>query len=92
MNGLNAADVSLKDLRSQISVIPQFGFIFRSSLRDNLDPHGSVPEEHISHIMESLGIHWLTADGQKTAHLEEEVGKLGFQIEASGKNLSTGQK
>jgi ABC-type multidrug transport system fused ATPase/permease subunit len=37
--------MSLKELRKYLSVIPQFGFLYNASLKDNLDPDDKFSEE-----------------------------------------------
>ncbi|KAL4483223.1 hypothetical protein ABPG74_019249 [Tetrahymena malaccensis] len=43
--GKNIKSYSLRDLRSKMSIIPQFGFLYNASLKDNLDPEGKIPRE-----------------------------------------------
>ncbi|KAL4486706.1 hypothetical protein ABPG72_022181 [Tetrahymena utriculariae] len=43
VEGKNIKYYSLKQLRSEISIIPQFGFLYNASLRDNLDPQNIIP-------------------------------------------------
>jgi ABC-type multidrug transport system fused ATPase/permease subunit len=38
INGDNVRAVSKGDLRRRISIIPQFGFLYKANLRDNVDP------------------------------------------------------
>ncbi|KAL4483226.1 hypothetical protein ABPG74_019252 [Tetrahymena malaccensis] len=43
--GKNIKSYSLRDLRSKMSIIPQFGFLYNATLKDNLDPEGKIPRE-----------------------------------------------
>ncbi|EAR93205.2 ABC transporter C family protein (macronuclear) [Tetrahymena thermophila SB210] len=43
----NIQSFCLKDLRQQMSIIPQFGFLYNASLQDNLDPEGKIPRQII---------------------------------------------
>ncbi len=45
MNGKEHRTISLFELRNQMSVIPQFGFLYNASLRDNLDPDHLLTED-----------------------------------------------
>jgi len=38
VNGRDYVKMSLKELRQQISIIPQFGFLYNATLQDNIDP------------------------------------------------------
>ncbi|EAS07787.3 ABC transporter family protein (macronuclear) [Tetrahymena thermophila SB210] len=84
IEGQNIQNLSLKQLRDKISIIPQFGFLFNASLRDNLDPLQIHSTEEISKIAKSYE---LSLDVQNKSPLD-----LNFEIEQSGKNLSNGQK
>lgn len=44
MNGTDITQMSLQQLRSRMSIIPQFGFLFKSSLKENLDPGNLFPK------------------------------------------------
>lgn len=39
VKGKNFKVMTLQDLRQKMAIIPQFGFLFKSTLRDNLDPN-----------------------------------------------------
>ncbi|KAL4445550.1 hypothetical protein ABPG74_004624 [Tetrahymena malaccensis] len=84
IQGQNIQSLSLKLLRDKISIIPQFGFLFNASLRDNLDPLQIHSKEKISNISKTYE---LSLDSRNNASLD-----LDFEIEESGKNLSNGQK
>lgn len=43
--------MSLKDLRKEISIIPQYGFLFNSSMKDNLDPSNSISRKEMNSIL-----------------------------------------
>ncbi|EAS02570.2 ABC transporter C family protein (macronuclear) [Tetrahymena thermophila SB210] len=47
VNGKNIKSYCLRDLRSKMSIIPQFGFLYNASLKDNLDPEGKIPREQM---------------------------------------------
>ncbi|EGR29740.1 hypothetical protein IMG5_149230 [Ichthyophthirius multifiliis] len=85
---------SLKDLRQKMSIIPQFGFLYNNTLKDNLDPSGSLLKEEIQQKMDSTNLRINRQDQQKQNQEDnEQVGNdLNFVIEDGGKNLSNGQK
>ncbi|KAL4486709.1 hypothetical protein ABPG72_022184 [Tetrahymena utriculariae] len=47
VDGKNIKQFSLKQLRSKMSIIPQFGFLYNATLKDNLDPESQIPNEII---------------------------------------------
>ncbi|KAL4449108.1 hypothetical protein ABPG74_021100 [Tetrahymena malaccensis] len=47
VDGKNIKQYSLKQLRSKMSIIPQFGFLYNATLKDNLDPENQIPREII---------------------------------------------
>jgi len=47
IDGIPSANVDLETLRKKITVIPQDPVIFNGTLKFNLDPSGTVPDEEI---------------------------------------------
>jgi len=45
IDNININSVALSDLRSSLAIIPQNPTVFKGSLRDNLDPYNSKPDE-----------------------------------------------
>jgi ABC-type multidrug transport system fused ATPase/permease subunit len=62
--------MSLKDLRSNISIIPQFGFLYRASLKDNVDPEGKHSSEMLKETLEKVG---LDIKGAKSESSDERL-------------------
>ncbi|PWA42410.1 ABC transporter C family member 13 [Artemisia annua] len=82
VDGINIADVSLRDLRSRFAVVPQTPFLFKGSLRDNLDPLNVSDDLKIWKALEKC-------------HIEEEVraaGGLDMEMKESGNSFSVGQR
>ncbi|GKC15854.1 ABC transporter C family member 13 [Tanacetum coccineum] len=82
VDGINIADISLRDLRSRFAVVPQTPFLFKGSLRDNLDPLNLNDDLKIWKALEKC-------------HIEEEVraaGGLDMQMKESGNSFSVGQR
>ena len=69
----------LHQLRRQISVIPQEAFLFKASVRDNLDPLQEYSEGEIQSVLRDLRLEFL-------------VGELDKDLKDSSLNLSAGQK
>ncbi|KAL4482051.1 hypothetical protein ABPG73_000575 [Tetrahymena malaccensis] len=98
----NTKLLSINELRSKLSIIPQFGFVYEGTLLNNLDPLNQIQKEDISKILSQSQ---LTIKGQnQNANLDQqqnslndnndEINKvnLDFQISKSGQNLSNGEK
>ncbi|KAL8232301.1 hypothetical protein R6Q57_002079 [Mikania cordata] len=82
VDAINIAHISLRELRSRFAVVPQTPFLFKGTLRDNLDPYN---------IHEDLKI-WKALE---KCHIEEDVraaGGLNMQIKESGTSFSVGQR
>lgn len=79
---VNIAHLSLKNLRSRISVVPQDPFIFAGTIRENLDPKSAYVDSEIWHAVTNC----------LATPLVQAMGGLNGFIEASGANLSAGQK
>ncbi|OII75013.1 ABC ATPase [Cryptosporidium ubiquitum] len=75
--------VSPLKLRSSISIVPQEPVIFTGTVRFNLDPKGSYSDKELYQVL-------------KRAHIFEYVnnlpGKLDYQLEGGGSQLSVGIK
>ncbi|XP_019855858.1 PREDICTED: multidrug resistance-associated protein 1-like isoform X2 [Amphimedon queenslandica] len=83
---IDGADIStygLRDLRSNITIIPQDPVLFSGSLRLNLDPFNAKSDEELWRVLE-------------TAHLSEFVSGLTeglyYPVAEGGENLSVGQR
>lgn len=56
MNGVDINDMQLSQLRRGITYVPQDTFLFRGTVRDNLDPTGNVEDEVITRSWDSVKI------------------------------------
>ena len=65
IDGQNACQMGLHDLRKQISIIPQDPLLFTTSLRRNLDPFDKFPDADI----------WSALDQVSTSLLELSTSK-----------------
>ncbi|KAL0354884.1 UNVERIFIED_CONTAM: ABC transporter C family member 13 [Sesamum radiatum] len=82
LDGLNIAGVPVRDLRSNIAIVPQTPFLFEGSLRANLDPLETSSDEKIWSILEKCC-------------LKEEIeaaGGLDIHVKESGSTFSVGQR
>ncbi len=76
-NDVDATDIKLRCLRSSVSVIPQEPYLFKGTLRDNLDPTGQVSDDDICKVFNCFSSYF---DG------------IYSEVEEDGHNLSQGQK
>ncbi|XP_058809452.1 ATP-binding cassette sub-family C member 4-like [Phymastichus coffea] len=79
IDGVDVKNVDLPTLRSKISIIPQEPFLFKATLRKNLDPVDEFKDALL----------WSALDD---VELKEMFNTLEFPIEFGGSNLSLGQR
>ncbi|KAJ4958746.1 hypothetical protein NE237_025857 [Protea cynaroides] len=82
VDGINVADVAIRDLRSHFAVVPQSPFLFEGTLRDNLDPSRVTSDAKIWHALEKC-------------HVKEEIeaaGGLDSHVKEAGSSFSVGQR
>ncbi|CAJ0609669.1 unnamed protein product [Cylicocyclus nassatus] len=83
IDGYNISTLTLEDLRSRLTIVPQDPVLFSGTLRFNLDPFDVYTDEEIWNAL-------------RNAHLEPFVAsladKLLYQISEGGENLSVGQR
>nr|XP_005155817.1 multidrug resistance-associated protein 7 isoform X1 [Danio rerio]XP_021329903.1 multidrug resistance-associated protein 7 isoform X1 [Danio rerio]XP_021335425.1 multidrug resistance-associated protein 7 isoform X1 [Danio rerio] len=82
LDGVDISSVRLSDLRSKLAIIPQDPFLFSSSVRENLDPHGRHPDYRLLEALEQCHLGNVV---QRNGGLDSEVGERG-------KSLSVGQR
>ncbi|OVA01330.1 ABC transporter [Macleaya cordata] len=82
VDGVNVAEVSVRDLRSHFAVVPQSPFLFEGLLRDNIDPYGVTSDSKIWEALEKC-------------HVKDEVeaaGGLDIHVKEAGISFSVGQR
>ncbi|KAI4464898.1 atp-binding cassette sub-family c [Holotrichia oblita] len=83
IDNLNIDTVSIKLLRSKISIIPQNPILFSGTLRTNLDPHTEFSDENLWKVLELIEM--------KTT-VEQMEGCLECVISEGGANFSIGER
>ncbi|RUS86781.1 hypothetical protein EGW08_005441, partial [Elysia chlorotica] len=83
IDGIDISAVGLRDLRANITILPQDPVLISGSLRVNLDPHREYLDQEIWTALAMSNLH--SAVSAMPAGLESEVGE-------SGLNLSSGQR
>lgn len=79
IDSVDANKVELSKLRSKISIIPQEPFLFRGTLRKNLDPIAEFEDALLWSALEDV-------------ELKESFDTLDSLINSGGSNLSLGQR
>ncbi|EAR94177.2 ABC transporter family protein (macronuclear) [Tetrahymena thermophila SB210] len=80
VNGENIKFMKDEYLSSLISIIPQHGFLYSGTVKENVDPLDKYSDMQIFKIFQQL-------DLQKS-----KLANLNFKIEEGGKNISEGEK
>jgi len=97
----------IREIKYFKAVIPQFGFMYKASLKENLDPYSNIPHEKMQRVLEK-GKDFMNKAAKKhkreqhtdmSINIEEEensqserIFSEGFLIEKGGNNLSNGEK
>ncbi|KAL4490444.1 hypothetical protein ABPG72_002654 [Tetrahymena utriculariae] len=81
--GKNIRSYCLKDLRSKMSIIPQFGFLYNASLKDNLDPEGKIPRELMQQKINETNLRIRDSNNQ-----EEDKSKIQNKLDSEQGNDS----
>lgn len=83
IDGVDIRNITLKQARSPISIIPQDPVIFSGTIRSNLDPFGIYSDSQL----------W---DALERAHMNHAIsgmeGKLDAEVSENGENFSVGQR
>lgn len=56
VDGASADSLSITQIRQKMSIIPQFGFLFEASLKDNLDPNSLYSSGFIDAQIKDSGL------------------------------------
>ena len=83
IDGVDISNISLSDLRSQITIVPQEPVLFSNTLRFNLDPESKHNDHQLIDIVKRANLGKL---------LERDGNGLDFEIATKGENLSEGEK
>ncbi|GAA2972705.1 hypothetical protein C5L28_002469 [Lentilactobacillus parakefiri] len=84
LDGHNINDFSMKDLRAQVSFVPQKATLFTGTIRDNMKyGNPDATDDQIWHALEIA---------RAKDFVEEDPAGLDLQVEQGGDNFSGGQK
>ena len=84
VNGVNVKELSQKELRSKIGYVPQKGFLFKGSVKDNVSL--GCPDLPLESVIKACKI------AEADHFINEKEEKYQFEISQGGKNVSGGQR
>lgn len=84
IDGIDTQRITLRDLRSNVAIIPQDPVLFSDSLRRNIDPFDVVADD--AEIWRVLGLVRLKD------YVQELEGQLNYMVSEGGENFSVGQR
>jgi ATP-binding cassette, subfamily C (CFTR/MRP), member 4 len=83
IGGFDALEMGLHSLRQHISVIPQVPFLFKGTVRQNVDPFSSAPDERLWEVLEEAGL---------AAQVKGLENQLDTDVSNASESFSVGQK
>ncbi|KAI0321790.1 ABC protein [Amylostereum chailletii] len=100
IDGIDVSTLGLRDLRSQIAIIPQDPLLFSGTIRSNLDPFSKYDD---ARLWDALRRSYLLPAGESQTSLVEDVASdditlaqgrfdLDSPVESDGANLSVGER
>lgn len=82
IDGMDISKITLKSLRSSLTIIPQDPTLIEGSLRSNIDPLNLYSEEEIRDVLKMIGFNIPDYSGDS----------LSLKITENGTNISVGEK
>ncbi|MGI6781997.1 MAG: ABC transporter ATP-binding protein [Acholeplasmataceae bacterium] len=82
IDGVDIRDLKLKDLRNLLGYIPQQGFLFSGSVRDNVRYGQNLSDDEV----------WEVLDISQGNFVKDLDGGLDYEINQGGTNVSGGQR
>jgi len=83
IDGVDTRELSLRQLRASVAIIPQQPVLFSGTLRNNLDPFGQFADAVLWTALEEVDLKEAVAD---------LPGGLGARMHEGGANFSVGQR
>ncbi|CUI15196.1 ABC transporter, putative, partial [Bodo saltans] len=82
-DGVNIANLKMKDLRNKITIIPQDPMLFQGTVRSNLDPFSQVSDDEVWRVLDTVGI---------SERVKRDGEGLECVVAEKGANFSVGQR
>ena len=82
LDGKDISKIDLKELRFNMTIIPQDAHLLADTVHNNLDPTRVKSEQDAINVLKDVDL-WEKLEGE---------GGLGFMIDKNGQNLSQGEK
>ena len=94
IDGIDIASVPLNRLRQSIAVIPQDALMFSGTVRDNLDPTGTVTDEKLCSVLkQTFMLDVITSLAKQTnANYNVDQNVLNAKVSEGGSNFSVGER
>ncbi|KAM3144194.1 hypothetical protein pb186bvf_003656 [Paramecium bursaria] len=94
IQGQDIQKLDLHQVRNMMSIVPQFGFLYNATLKENIDPLNLIPSKQIEEIFNQTGfrIKGIIEQNIHANELNITGSNLDFIIAKSGSNLSNGEK
>ncbi|KAJ2544720.1 hypothetical protein IWW35_005363 [Coemansia sp. RSA 1878] len=89
LDGVNIATIGLEALRQKVAIIPQDPVMFNGTIRFNLDPFGSYPDELLIDVLRRT---LLLRDAGNNTSSVAAFSSLNDVVMGHGQNLSLGQR
>ncbi|KNE57701.1 hypothetical protein AMAG_04560 [Allomyces macrogynus ATCC 38327] len=83
LDGIDTSTLTVEPLRRALAMIPQEAFLFRGTLRFNLDPFGEYPDADLWQALARVELKGV---------VDQLDGKLDAKVEDGGSNFSLGQR
>ncbi|PYH70610.1 P-loop containing nucleoside triphosphate hydrolase protein [Aspergillus vadensis CBS 113365] len=97
IDGLDISTIRLHDIRSRLAIIPQSPFLFKGTVRSNLDPSGNCEDSELTSALSR--VNWSSFTSlDNNQHIRtnitpgQEASILNDPVSDGGSNLSHGQR
>jgi ABC-type multidrug transport system fused ATPase/permease subunit len=91
IDGVDIANVPLKDLRSRLQIVPQDPIILSGPLRSSVDVQDEFSDEQVRQALRDVQLLKETSEGTSTPS-QSNKHDLDYEITEGGGNLSNGEK
>ncbi|CAI6285620.1 unnamed protein product [Periconia digitata] len=86
VDGIDITDISLKTLRSRISIIPQDPVLFRGTIRSNLDPFNQHSDHELWNVLRQVSVTSNPSNSNANRITPDSI------VDGEGLNFSLGQR